>query len=120
MTPGFAGGHLTHWNTSSRFAHLFELFRLLSNMIGLLVENPLGQILSVGHNNLYRTGRLLAAGGFTESYVAEDYATTLKLVSEGLGSCKIVPVEVFERAPSNVHEFLARQSRWALGISDSQ
>ena len=105
---------ITNWNTESKFANLLNLLMPLSHRIGLTLENRLGQTLSVGHNNLYRTDVLLAVGGFTTEYVAEDYATTLRILSSGLGICKTVPVKSFERTPANLHEYAKRQARWAL------
>ena len=105
---------ITGWNTDSSFARMLDTMRPLENQLATVVQNALGQTLSVGHNNLYRADRIMAGGGFVTHYVAEDYSTSVHLMSQGLGACKVMPVKSFERVPSNLPEFLARQSRWAL------
>ena len=51
-------------------------------------------------------------GGFTDNYVAEDYATWLNLMRNNWRSLT-VPVESYERAPANLSEYAKRQGRYA-------
>lgn len=101
------------WNTTSLFAALLDALAFLPARYRLRVTNRLGSTLSVGHNNLYRTDAVASLGGFTEHFLAEDFATCITLVSGGTWRCRAVPVISFERQPENIGEFARRQSRWA-------
>ena len=68
-------------------------------------------ILSWGHNNLIRVSALEDVGGFDEAYVAEDAATTLRLIHRGY-FCKIVEVVSYEGIPGNLEALASRTLRW--------
>jgi hypothetical protein len=101
------------WNGNTRFSRLLNVDSPLSGQVRLAWSQRLGSVLSVGHNNLYRTTALLDIGGFDESFVAEDFATTVHLLHRRGDLCRMTPVVSYERVPSNLREFLKRRRRWA-------
>src|ERR1700676_153077 len=102
-----------HWNGSAPFARPQAALASFQRCRQARFLSHLDSTLSVGHNNLYRTSALQSLGGFAESYLAEDYATTIVLLQRTPWKCKTAEVKSYERAPANVAEYARRQSRWA-------
>ena len=102
------------WNTKSKFVNCQNIMSSLTDKIKLCVENNTGSTLSVGHNNLLRTNRILSNGGFDEYYLAEDYAISLDIIKNSKCHCKTMPITSYERLPENLTEYSRRQARWAF------
>jgi Glycosyl transferase family group 2 len=102
------------WNTESRFVRLQAPIGRVAHWIRAHVDTALGMCLSVGHNNLYRLDALREIGGFAAEYLAEDYATAVRVWATGHWGCAGVPVVSYERAPANVTEYTRREARWAF------
>ena len=100
------------WNIEESFArHQAVLARCLRGL-QTRVANRFHCGFSAGHNNLIRTGAVRMVGGFTENYVAEDYATSIRLLNQNW-RCITVPVDSYERAPANLQEYAKRRMRHA-------
>ncbi|MFN3283059.1 MAG: glycosyltransferase, partial [Pseudothermotoga sp.] len=65
-----------------------------------------------GHNNLCRISALSKVGGFDESFISEDYATSLNLLGIGF-TTKLVNVVSYEAIPDTPASFTRRAVRWA-------
>lgn len=102
------------WNTANKFARLQDTMMPLYHRLKSRVDNRLGTNLSAGHNGLYRVEAIQNVGGFTENYLAEDFATSAEILKGGNWSSKTVPVVSYERMPENLSEYSRRQSRWAF------
>lgn len=72
-------------------------------------------VFACGTNLVMRRGALLEVGGFDESSVTEDFATSLKLHMEGFKSKFDSKPSVFGMAPESLPEFIKQQTRWATG-----
>ncbi|HEX3531878.1 MAG TPA: glycosyltransferase family 2 protein [Thermoanaerobaculia bacterium] len=101
------------WNKQHPFVKPQAVLAPFQKVRQLRLLNRLDSTLSVGHNNLYRTSVLLSIGGFSEQYIAEDYATTIAVLQRTSWKCRTATIESFERAPANITEYARRQSRWA-------
>ena len=108
----FESAILPH-NNESAFARIQSASAITGNALRESVENRYRMVLSVGHNNLCRTDPILKCGGFCEDYIAEDYATSIRMLQMGGWMCTAVPVVSYERVPANTAEYVRRQSRWA-------
>lgn len=100
------------WNTDNGFAYLQSVMAPISHRQRMCLGNRMQSMLSAGHNNLYRTSRMLEIGGFNEDYLAEDYATTIELLRKGW-MCMTVPIISYERSPANLNEYAKRSARYA-------
>ncbi len=100
------------WNTTSPFTYHQSVLARCGRRIPLKVGNRFWSNLSVGHNDLFRTAAIREAGGFSEDYVAEDYATCVKLLNRSW-RCVAVPVDSYERVPANIAEYSKRRIRHA-------
>lgn len=98
------------WNTQEPFAlHQAVLARCMRR-VPIRVANRFRYGFSAGHNNLIRTKALQAVGGFTEEYVAEDYATCIRLLNQNWRSITL-PIDSYERTPANIKEYARRRMR---------
>lgn len=68
-----------------------------------------------GTNVLFRVDALLEVGGFDETSVTEDFATSLKLHQKGWGSIYANQVLAFGMGPEDLGGYLKQQFRWATG-----
>ena len=68
-----------------------------------------------GTNVIFRREALLDIGGFDESSVTEDFATSLKFHMKGWRSSYYNDVLTFQLGPEDLGGFFKRQFRWALG-----
>ena len=68
-----------------------------------------------GTNVVFRTRALLDAGGFDETSITEDFATSLKLLEKGWRSLYFPHVCVFGMAPETLSAYFQQQFRWAAG-----
>lgn len=102
------------WNVDNDFVRLQNVMAPVLHRRKLCFESRLEAVLSVGHNNFWRTALVTAVGGFQEEYLAEDYATSLELLREHAGAIKVVPIISHERLPANLTEFARRHARWAF------
>ncbi len=78
------------------------------------LANECDMVLPWGHNNLFRTKILKEVEGFETDFVSEDFATDLKLISNGY-ECRLVDVVSFEGTPETVESLTKRTIRWASG-----
>lgn len=70
-----------------------------------------------GTNVLFRREALLKVGGFDETSVTEDFATSLKLHLGGYRSVYYNHVRAFGTAPENLPAYFKQQARWANGTT---
>ena len=68
-----------------------------------------------GTNVIFRTEALLDVGGFDESSVTEDFATSLKFHVKGWSSAYLNKVCAFGMGPEDLGGYFKQQFRWALG-----
>ncbi len=68
-----------------------------------------------GTNVLVRKDALLGIGGFDESTVTEDFATSFKLHTRGWRSLYYNRVSVFGMGPLDLGSYFRQQNRWATG-----
>lgn len=101
------------WNHKNLFSRLIGTMSPIIHRFKLCLDNRFYSTLSVGHNNLYRTSVIKEIGGFTENYLAEDYATSIEVLRKNY-LCMTVPIITYERLPENFQEFVGRQSRWTI------
>ena len=68
-----------------------------------------------GTNVIFRREALMDVGGFDESSVTEDFATSLKFHSKGWSSAYLNKVCTFGMGPEDLGGYFKQQFRWALG-----
>lgn len=68
-----------------------------------------------GTNVIFRTDALTDIGGFEESSVTEDFATSLKFHVKGWSSAYLNRVCAFGMGPEDLGGYFKQQFRWALG-----
>ncbi|NCC25878.1 MAG: glycosyltransferase [Deltaproteobacteria bacterium] len=68
-----------------------------------------------GTNVIFRREALMDVGGFEESSVTEDFATSLKFHSKGWSSAYLNKVCAFGMGPEDLGGYFKQQFRWALG-----
>lgn len=68
-----------------------------------------------GTNVVLRKDALVDVGGFDESTVTEDFATSVKFHLKGWRSLYYNRVYVFGLGPENIGSYFKQQSRWAMG-----
>lgn len=68
-----------------------------------------------GTNVIFRREALMDVGGFDESSVTEDFATSLKFHLKGWHSAYYHHVSAFGMGPEDLGSFFKQQFRWALG-----
>ncbi len=70
---------------------------------------------SCGSNVVYRTKAILSVGGFDESNVTEDLATSIKLHKKGYRTVYYSRPLASGEAPQTLNSYFIQQSRWAQG-----
>ena len=68
-----------------------------------------------GTNLVIRTEALRSVGGFVESSITEDFATSLQLILKGWKSKYYNQTTAFGDGPRNIREFFRQQYRWSRG-----
>ncbi|BAU56463.1 cellulose synthase [Halorhodospira halochloris] len=68
-----------------------------------------------GTNVLLRREALKDVGGFDESSVTEDFATSLRFHSRGWRSAYVNRICAFGQGPEDLSSYFKQQFRWALG-----
>jgi len=68
-----------------------------------------------GTNVVFSREALMDVGGFEESSVTEDFATSLKFHSKGWSSAYLNKVCAFGLGPEDLGGYFKQQYRWALG-----
>lgn len=68
-----------------------------------------------GTNVIFRREALADVGGFEESSVTEDFATSLKFHSKGWSSAYLNKICAFGMGPEDLGGYFKQQFRWALG-----
>ncbi|MBK1646421.1 cellulose synthase [Thiocapsa imhoffii] len=68
-----------------------------------------------GTNVIFRRAALMDVGGFDESSVTEDFATSLKFHARGWSSAYLNKVCAFGMGPEDLGAYFKQQFRWALG-----
>ena len=68
-----------------------------------------------GTNVVLRVEALRQVGGFDETSVTEDFATSFKLHTNGWKSIYDRRVSAIGQGPLNLSSYLAQQNRWAMG-----
>lgn len=74
-----------------------------------------GAMFCCGTNVIFRREALNEVGGFDESSVTEDFATSLKLHKKGWHSIYLNRVAAFGMGPEDLGAFFKQQFRWARG-----
>jgi cellulose synthase (UDP-forming) len=72
-----------------------------------------------GTNVMFRRQALVRVGGFDESSVTEDFATSIKLHSSGWSSAYLNRICAFGMGPQDLGAYFKQQFRWALGTAGS-
>lgn len=70
-----------------------------------------------GTNVLFRRDALIDAGGFDETSITEDFATSIKIHLKGWKSIYYNHVNVFGMGPETLPAYFKQQSRWAAGTT---
>jgi cellulose synthase (UDP-forming) len=70
-----------------------------------------------GTNVMFRRRALVEVGGFDESSVTEDFATSIKFHSTGWSSFYLNRICAFGMGPQDLGGYFKQQFRWALGTS---
>lgn len=68
-----------------------------------------------GTNVMFRIDALQSVGGFDETSVTEDFATSFKLHGTGWGSIYLNKVLAFGMGPEDLGAYFKQQFRWATG-----
>lgn len=103
---------LVPWNDGDYLASAATVpFPVVRRRLARLI-NRYGYLACWGHNALYRTREVVAAGGFDERFSSEDFALAIDLANRGR-RCRLVDVTSYERFPRSFHEYARRSSRWA-------
>ncbi|MFO7816834.1 MAG: glycosyltransferase family 2 protein [Thermodesulfobacteriota bacterium] len=68
-----------------------------------------------GTNVIFRRKALVDVGGFDESSVTEDFATSLKFHLKGWHSAYLNKISAFGDGPEDLGGYFKQQFRWALG-----
>jgi cellulose synthase (UDP-forming) len=74
-----------------------------------------GALPCCGTNVIFRTKALWDIGGFDETSVTEDFATSLILHTKGWESSYLNRVSAFGLGPEDLGGYFKQQHRWALG-----
>ncbi|MBN1787664.1 MAG: glycosyltransferase [Sedimentisphaerales bacterium] len=74
-----------------------------------------GAMMCCGTNVVIQRSSLDAVGGFDESTVTEDFATTLQLHLKGFKTLYYNHIGTFGQGPQDIGSYLAQQNRWSLG-----
>jgi hypothetical protein len=99
------------WNSSTRFTTPLSVGAKVRMRVSSRISNALNTLLSYGHNNLHRTGAILALGGFPEALSPEDTTVSLALSEFGL-KCRLVDVDSYDAEPRDLSTYLRRTARW--------
>lgn len=102
------------WNANRKFTKAAAIAMPIWMHKMERLANECDMILPWGHNNLFRTKILKDVGGFETDFVSEDFATDLKLISNGY-ECRLVDVVSFEGTPETIESLTKRTIRWASG-----
>jgi len=78
-------------------------------------KNRINATFCCGTNVLISREALLAIGGFDETSITEDFATSLDWHAAGYRSVYVNNVEVFGMAPESLPAYFKQQFRWAAG-----
>jgi cellulose synthase (UDP-forming) len=70
-----------------------------------------------GTNVMFRRKALVQVGGFDESSVTEDFATSIELHSNGWSSAYLNRICSFGMGPQDLGGYFQQQFRWALGTT---
>jgi cellulose synthase (UDP-forming) len=70
-----------------------------------------------GTNVMFRRKALVEVGGFDESSVTEDFATSIKFHSTGWSSVYLNRICAFGMGPQDLGGYFKQQFRWALGAT---
>lgn len=68
-----------------------------------------------GTNVVFRLSALLSVGGFDETSITEDFATSVKLHTKGYKSLYHPHVKVFGMGPDTLPAYFKQQARWSGG-----
>jgi cellulose synthase (UDP-forming) len=74
-----------------------------------------GAMFCCGTNVIFRREALLSVGGFDESSITEDFATSIKLHSKKWESLYYNNVYVYGMGPETLFAHFIQQRRWAMG-----
>jgi cellulose synthase (UDP-forming) len=78
-------------------------------------KSCLGTLFSCGTNIVYRKDALLSVGGFDETSITEDLATTVNMHVKGWKTFYYNKKLVYGRAPTELAAYFNQQWRWAFG-----
>jgi cellulose synthase (UDP-forming) len=74
-------------------------------------------MLCCGTNVMFRRRALVEVGGFDESSITEDFATSIKFHTTGWSSAYLNRVCAFGMGPQDLGGYFKQQFRWALGTA---
>ncbi len=78
-------------------------------------KNTSNAMFCCGTNVLFRISALEKVGGFVETSITEDFATSVKLHTEGFRSVYYNHANVFGLAPESLSAYFKQQYRWSAG-----
>lgn len=74
-----------------------------------------GAMFCCGTNVVFRRAALMSVGGFDETSITEDFATSVKLHAKGYKSLYHPHVKVFGMGPDTLPAYFKQQARWSGG-----
>lgn len=81
-------------------------------------KSPNNAMFCCGTNVIFNRESLLDVGGFEESSITEDFATSIKFHLKGYQSLYHNKVSAFGMAPENLVSYFKQQIRWSAGTVD--
>ncbi|MGC8496624.1 MAG: glycosyltransferase family 2 protein [Thermoplasmata archaeon] len=71
---------------------------------------------SIGSGSVFRVSALMDVGGFVESSITEDVATSLRLQERGYKSIYVdMPLIWYGEPPKDLGAYMSQQGRWSFG-----
>ncbi|MEM0123597.1 MAG: glycosyltransferase family 2 protein [Conexivisphaerales archaeon] len=78
-------------------------------------KSVINSMFSCGSNTVFRTKAVIEAGGFDETSVTEDMATSIRIHQNGWKSKYYNRPLVMGEGPSTLDSYFTQQGRWSLG-----
>ncbi len=100
------------WNTHIYYSRIMNIAQPVSNFILERLSQRDLTYSNFGSNAIYRTKEINECGGFSENYVAEDFALQLSLAKSGY-YCRVINVESYSAHPETLSKARRRIQRWA-------
>lgn len=113
QTPQFYENYKDNYVTSGAWAQQELFFGPICRG-----KNNLNSAFCCGTNVLFRRQALIEVNGFVTNNIAEDFATSVNILSKGWKSLYYPYVLSSGLAPMNLEQYYSQQFRWAKGSID--